>query len=289
MSKKTVLVLGSASWLGSLFLSKIDKSDFSITATYYNTFLNFDESIDLVEAKLISSYISFIDSIQPDCIINFLRNDNYKELDIHKEIIEYCENNELCHYVICSSVLALDGYKNKALTEDLLAKSISDYGIFKSKCEEMLYDTRIKYSILRFASLQGYCNHKVVRNEYLLRQLKNGQSIRVDQKVIQNRMFADDAVDLMIKIVEQQITGIIHLGAIDSSDEIDFLRKQAVFYGYKKERIIPKKYIRNANLNCIPKKIHEISPDSKQFTEADTLSKIFKIDEYLKYKADYVA
>jgi dTDP-4-dehydrorhamnose reductase len=288
MSKKSILVLGSASWLGSLFLSRLDKKEFSVKATYYNTFLNFDKSIDLVEAKLLSKYKPFVDSVQPDFIVNFLRTDNHVELDIHKELIGYCEENLSCQYIVCSSVLALDGYKNRELTEDLLANSISEYGIFKSKCEEMLYDSKINYSILRFASLQGYCKHKIIRNEYLLKQLKNGETIKVDQKVIQNRMFAEDATDLIVKIIEQKKTGIIHLGTTDSSDEIDFLREQAVFYGYNYKKIIHKKYIRNVNLNCIPKKIHELNPLSKKFTEADTLSKIFGIEEYSKYKASHV-
>jgi len=285
--KKKILILGSASWLGSLMLSKLDPSKFDISATYFNTFLNFNKPLDLIEAKLISDYGSFLKSIEPQIIVNFLRCDNEKDLKIHELIVDYCREIKSTHYIFCSSVLALDAYENNLLTESLTANSKSEYGIYKSKCEQMLYDEKFQYSILRFASLQGYCKHKIIRNEYLLRQLKIGEKIRVDQKVFQNRMCADDAVDIMIKIIELKSAGIIHLGTTDASDEIDFLRKQAVYYGYDSDRIMAKEYVRNANLNCIPNKIHEIYPESKHFNEADTLKKIFEIEAYQKYRKQH--
>jgi dTDP-4-dehydrorhamnose reductase len=287
MSKRSILVLGSASWLGSLMISKLDATKFDISATYFNTFLNFGKPLDLYEAKLISDYNTFLNSIQPEIIVNFLRSDNDIDLKIHEKIINYCRENKSTHYIFCSSVLALDAYENEDLTESLVAKSKSDYGIYKSRCEQMLYDEKFMFSILRFASLQGYCKHKTIRNEYLLKQLKIGETIRVDQKVIQNRMFADDAVDIMLRIIELKATGIIHLGTTDASDEIDFLRKQALHYGYDSDRILPKHNIRNANLNCIPAKIHSISPKSRLYTEEDTLNKIFNIEAYHRYKKSY--
>lgn len=287
MSKSSILVLGSASWLGSLMISKLDTNKYDISTTYFNTFLNFQKPLNLFEAKLISNYKTFLDSIQPEIIVNFLRTDNYKDLKIHENIIEYCKENKSSHYIFCSSVLALDAYENEELTENLVAKSKNEYGIFKSKAEQMLYDQSFKFTILRFASLQGYCKHKIIRNEYLLKQLKLGETIRVDQKVIQNRMYAEDAVDIILKIIELESVGIIHLGTTDASDEIDFLRQQALHYGYSSERIVSKEYIRNANLNCIPSKIHSISPESKNFTEEDTLKKIFSIKAYHIYRKDY--
>lgn len=282
--KDRILVLGSASWLGSLFLDKISAQKFEITATYFNTYLKFQEPVNLVESKLIKDYSVFLEEIQPKIIVNFLRSDNSKELAIHEHIVHYCKNNKDCHYLFSSSVLALDGHKEVPLTEDLLASSTSEYGIFKEKCERLLYDVSFNWSILRFSSLQGFCRHKIIRNEMFLRQLHSGENIRVDQKVFQNRLFANDAVEIIFRIIKYKLTGIIHIGATDCSDEIDFLRKQAALFGYDQGRVMSKNYVRNANLNCIPHKIFKIYNDSKFFNEADTLSKVSKINAYQKLR-----
>ncbi len=282
--KDRILVLGSASWLGSLFLDKISAQEFEITATYFNTYLKFQEPVDLVESKLIKDYSVFLNEIQPDIIVNFLRSDNSKELAIHEKIVNYCRNNNQCHYLFSSSVLALDGHKDRALTENLLANSISEYGIFKQNSERLLYDENFNWSILRFSSLQGFCKHKIIRNEMFLRQLHSGEHIRVDQKVFQNRLFVNDAVEILYRIIRDKITGIIHIGATDCSDEIDFLRKQAVLFGYSESRVMSKDYVRNVNLNCIPHKIFDIYKDSKYFNEADTLTKVSKLNAYQKLR-----
>lgn len=280
---KRILVLGSASWLGSILLAKLNLENFKVSATYYNTCLNFGNEIHHVEAKKLKDYKSILKAQEPEIIINFLRGENEEGLKIHQEIKHYCESNPGSHYIYCSSALALDAHKNTSLTEDVLAKATSDYGSFKADCERMLYDSTMDWTILRFSSLQGYCQHKKIRNEHFLSQLKQGEVIKVDEQVIQNRMFVEDAVDLILRIIDEKHTEIIHFGTTDASDEIDFLRKQAQCFGYNPEQVVSSGKLRNVNLNCIPNKIHRINEASLNFTENDTLQKIQHIPTYQKY------
>lgn len=282
MPKTKILILGSASWLGSLIIPKLHDNDFEISATCYNHIIDFSNPIKHYKAKTLKDYQSILNVGQFDVIINFLRGENKEGYDIHQSIISYCKNNPT-QYVFCSSALALESYNNQVLTEDKAAMAESEYGLFKANCEKMLYDSGIDWSVLRFSSLQGHCKHKTVRNEHFLKQLNKGITISVDQKVIQNRMFADDAIDIILKIVEEKHTGIFHLGTIDASDEIDFLKKQAQLFGYGQNLVKSSTNIRNVNLNCIPNRIHQLFPATRFFTEEDTLQKVFQVKALKKY------
>lgn len=284
MAPKKILILGTASWLGSLMINSLQKKALDISGTYYQTKLNFKGEVKQYKANQVENYQNSITNEQPHVIINFLRGENEEGYQIHKSIIDFVKNNPSMHYVYASSALALDAYTNEELTEDKLAYAKSDYGVFKANCERALYDSPIDWTILRFASLQGYCSHKKVRNEHLLAKLSEGETVFVDQEIIQNRMYAKDAIKIIEKIVENKNTGIIHLGTTDASDEMDFLRKQAVMFGYDAKQIQPKNVLRNVNLNCIPSKIHSLHEASKYYTERDTLNKIANIKAYQKYK-----
>ncbi|WP_197026336.1 sugar nucleotide-binding protein [Polaribacter sp. Hel_I_88] len=280
-----VLVLGSTSWLGSLLLNQLNNSIDSITlaSTVYKNKLDFDFDIKLYKASSFESYRKIVKDFQPEVIVNFLRGEDQNGYQIHQDVIKYSASVN-AHYIYASSALALDGYSNIDLTESILANGVSEYGIFKTKCEKLLYESNIMWTILRFSSLQGFCNHKFTRNENLLSKLKNNETITVDTGVFQNRMIADKMISGVVKIIQQKVEGIIHFGTTDSSDEIDFLRKQANIFGYSNDLIKASNINRKVNLNCIPEKIIQLFGDEFSVSEQDTLNKLLEIKEFQKYK-----
>ena len=283
--RKRIVILGSTSWLGSALLNRLNanKEDYQLITTVYKNKIDLDVDIEIVNAQELKDYQTALQTFKPNVIVNFLRGENEEGYSIHKSIIEFC-NKEKSHYIYASSVLALDAYENIDLTEDVLAKSLSEYGVFKGNCEEMFYDSKIDWTVLRFSSLQGYCAHKHTRNEAFLNRLFNGEKVYVDSGVVQNRMFVDDMILIVEKIIERTIKGIIHIGTIDSSDEIDFLRKQANLFGYSSNRIQESGNQRNVNLNCIPSKIHQLFGDDFKLDEKNTLKRINRIKEFDKYR-----
>ena len=284
MNKK-ILVLGSTSWLGSALLSRLNanKDEYQLITTVYKNKIELDADIKVINIQGLKDFQFNLNTFNPNVIVNFLRGENEDGYNIHKSIIDFC-NKEKSHYVYASSVLALDAYENIELTEDVLPNSISEYGIFKGNCEEILYDSTIDWTVLRFSSLQGYCAHKHSRNEVFLSKLFNGEKIYVDSGVVQNRMLVDDMILIVEKIIERTITGIIHIGTYDSSDEINFLRKQANLFGYRTDRIQESGNHRNVNLNCIPSKIYKLFGNDFKFSEDNTLEKINRIKEFDKYR-----
>jgi hypothetical protein len=146
-----------------------------------------------------------------------------------------------------------------------------------------MYGSSAIWTILRFSSLQGYSDIKFTRNENLLNNLSLGKAITVDTGVIQNRMMADLMISGLVKIIQQQVQGIIHFGTIDASDEVDFLRKQAVHYGYSEDVIKVSNLNRNVNLNCIPDTIIRLFGEKYNVKESDTLKQLTEINEFEKY------
>jgi dTDP-4-dehydrorhamnose reductase len=283
--KKKILVLGSTSWLGSALLNRLNqnKENYSLITTVFKNTIELPTDIKIVSARELEDYELLLETFRPNVIVNFLRGENKEGYDIHKCIIDFSQK-EKSHYVYASSALALDGYENVELTEAVLAKAVSEYGVFKANCEESLYNADIDWTILRFSSLQGYCAHKYTRNEMFLSRLYNGEIIHIDSGVVQNRMYVDDMILIVEKIIQKSVKGIIHIGTEDSSDEVDFLRKQASLFGYSPDRIQLNGIQRNVNLNCIPSRIYKLLGSDFRFSERQTLEIINRIEDFEKYR-----
>ena len=283
MVQQKILVLGAASWLGSLLLRKLNQfnTNFVLAGTIHQQ--NIDVGfVQLVKAEILQDYENLLFDFQPTVIVNFLRGENEAGFGLHNRLIEFVKSTQ-GFYIFASSALALDGYENIELTEEMLAKGKSPYGVFKARCEQKLYESSAKWCILRFASTQGWVSHKLTRNEIFLKKLSLGEMIEVDTGVIQNRMLADVIIDGIVQIIEKQLEGIIHFGTVDSSEEFDFLKKQAELFGYS-SALIRKGEVRNVNLVAIPRQIIEIFGKSFEQTENDTLKGLIKTSGLLQYK-----
>lgn len=277
------MVLGAGSWLGYVLMQKLYISNPKITlgGTFYNKKITFPYDVELYGARTKEEYISKLNTFNPTVVINLLRGEMEEDWDLHKSLIQYVEQNKI-YYIYASSVLALDGYRNRDLVETLTANSKIGYGLFKAKCEHLLYDSSANWSILRFASVQGWVPHRPTRNEIFLRKLVEGKEIFVDQGVIQNRMYADLMLEGIVEIMSQRIQGILHFGTTDGSDELSFLRMQADIFRFSPDLIQPSNNVRNANLVCVPGRIFSLLDPRYKSTEQDTLKFLSQIPELKK-------
>ena len=277
-----VIVLGAASWLGYLLINRLLTEDNClVSGSLYRQKPDLPSTVNLFFAADRSDYQSILLKKQPTVIVNFLRGEDIEGLAIHEDIIAYCANHQ-AHYIYASSVLALDGYDGTPLTEDLTAKSSSPYGIFKASCEQSLYDSKIDWTILRFASVQGWVPHKRTRNEIFLKKMLSNEPVTVDRGVIQNRMLADVLVAGIHDIISRRITGILHFGSTDSSEEYHFLRRVAHSFGYS-ETLVLEGNSRNVNLVAVPSKIFTLLGRDFNLTEQDTLERLLEIPKLLTY------
>lgn len=277
-----VIVLGAASWLGYLLINRLLADDnFFISGSLHRQKPDFPSMVNLFFATQKDDYQSFLLENKPTVIVNFLRGEDPEGFAIHQDIITYCSNHQ-AHYIYASSVLALDAYGGIPLTEDLTAKSSSPYGIFKASCERLLYDSKIDWTILRFASVQGWVPHKQTRNEVFLKKMLSNEPVDVDRGVIQNRMMADVLVAGIHQIISRRITGILHFGSTDSSEEYHFLKRVAQAFGYPKTLVLEGNS-RNINLVAVPSKIFSSLGRNFMVTEHDTLQSLLAISALATY------
>tara|TARA_B110000091_G_C13817902_1_gene478896 strand:- start:2699 stop:3559 length:861 start_codon:yes stop_codon:yes gene_type:complete len=279
-----ILVLGSTSWLGYLLLEELSIKipQIPLASTIYKNKIDFNFNVKLFNASNLQDYNSILDEFQPTVIVNFLRGEDDNGMLLHKALINYADKTE-AYYVYASSALALDAYSGIELTEKILANGKSDYGLFKAKCEQALYDSTSKWCILRFASVQGWVHHKLTRNENLLKNLSKGEKIIVDSGVSQNRILANLMIKGIVDLIILKTEGIIHFGTVDSSDEVDFLQKQAELFGYSSKLIERSPVDRNVNLVCVPNRIFNILGETYRVSEDDTLQSLIEITELKRY------
>ncbi len=282
--RPTVLILGAASWLGYLLITQLQVlRRYRLVGSLHQQILSIGDGIHLFQANHVHQYLEALDSYEPKIVVNFLRGEDENGLYLHNEVIKYCKNKST-HYIYASSALALDAYHNIDLTENLLAKSQSAYGSFKAKCEELLYPSPINWTILRFASVQGWVPHKATRNEKFLSKLCQGEKVRVDRGVFQNRMFANVLIKGVLEVIQENITGVLHFGTTDFSEEFSFLKRLAIAFGYADKMVMEGMIERNVNLVTIPSRIFKELEGDYRRTEKDTLKSIAQIPHFQKYK-----
>lgn len=282
-SSKRILVLGAASWLGYLLLTELAQDvSYSCIGSLHRQKPAFPERVKLFTATSIADYEKALLFYQPTVIVNFLRGEDPEGLGIHRTVIRYCQDAS-AHYIYASSALALDGYSDVPLTEDLLANGVSPYGKFKAMCEDGLQASGLAWTILRFSSVHGYAPHKLVRTESFLRKLKGQELIKVDRGVVQNRMAVNVLIAGVQQIIRERKNGVFHFGTKDSSEEYYFLKKVAEVFGYAPEKILEGQK-RSVNIALVPHRIIvELGKEYEQ-TEADTLHYLDKHPYFQKYK-----
>ena len=72
------------------------------------------------------------------------------------------------HYSYASSFNACDAQLSNPHLEDKLSQAQSEYGIFKSRCEEEMKSSSKSYSIFSFSATHGWALNRTGRTEAFL-------------------------------------------------------------------------------------------------------------------------
>jgi dTDP-4-dehydrorhamnose reductase len=283
VTEEKILLLGASSWLGYLLAHKLDAMGCDqLVGTVRKGIAPLPGNMEIAKIRGDEDYHDVMARTRPAIVVNFLRGEEESDFDIHRSFAAYCMS-ESAYYVYVSSILALDAYQEIELTENLSPKGKSPYGRFKGRCENYLQDCDVRHLILRFASVQGWVPHRQTRNEIFLHKISSGQSVTVDLGVIQNRLFADDLVDMIAALISNAVEGVVHLGTDDSSSEIDFLRREAAAFGWN-PRMVMEGEIRDVNLVARPKRVLRLLGSKYARSEQDTINSLLKSEGLSKYK-----
>ena len=277
-----VLLLGARSWIGFRLCEAAHSicPEWTVVGTSRcraaapNGFL---------AASTACEFSSLITERRPAVVVNLLRGEDEEGLKTHQAVIHACARvNAL--YCFTSSALALDSSESPDLTEDVPPSSGTPYGKFKQTCEEALAGSSdCRSLVLRFSSLQGWSPHKPSRNEVFLRKISAGQNVIVDRGVWQNRMLDTEFAQAVIDLLRVQANGIVHLGAEDSSEEFEFLRRVAMAFGWEPSLVVPGRE-RQVNLVTRPKRLFNLFGDRYRFTEQDTINGLLSCPQLSSFR-----
>ena len=279
------LIVGARSWIGFHLTEYFQEAGWEVVAT--SSQANCIQPSGQPFSQLVKGQTPqpLFESVKPDLVINLSIGISEKDFDLHRDLASLCAVSG-AFYVYASSALALDGYDKEPLIESLPARSISEYGKFKGYCEEALSNfSGLKSLILRFASIHGWGPYKDSRTVSLLKKVAAGEQVEVSRGVWQNRLTDHALCAAVVKLVERSKTGVVHLGAQDSSEEIDFLKKLAESFGYSSEYIVAGEP-RDVNLFVIPDAASEIL---NRALEMDTINQLLSRSELTRYKNKTVA
>lgn len=259
-----ILVLGARSWIGYRLYERAVHNSWAFHGTSSS-----ESDFDFVNHICLKPehFSSLITTRSPDVVVNLLRGEDKAGAQCFEATIQ-ASANVGAYYVYASSALALDGYEDVALTDDLEARSVSEYGKFKGSCENVLLGrSDLTTLVLRFSSIHGWSPCRASRSESLLQKLQNGESISVQRGVVQNRLSDVRLAEHITKLISNRREGIVHLGASDSSQEHEFLANLAEAFGYSADSIKVEGQ-RDVNLALVPSSeaILDLPIESEQHT-----------------------
>ena len=217
---KRILILGASGFLGNALYKELN-SYYDTFGTYF-TKKGFGQNhhffhLDMEEGGLES----IIKEVKPKLIISALRGPFESLIEIHRFLINLIDRSN-CRLIFLSSANVFDTFEHFPSYEYDKTLSESIYGRFKIKIEnDLLRLTPAKYVLARLPMVFG--NHSP-RIQELDQAVKTKQPIEVFPNTIINVNNDIKLSQQIHYIINQQLTGIFHLGSTDLIHHFDFIK-----------------------------------------------------------------
>jgi dTDP-4-dehydrorhamnose reductase len=281
---KKILLLGSSGWVAHYLIPSLQKhiSNCKIIGSVVNNAPEHHIETFKATSKDLEIIDNTFNNLNPDIVINMSRGEDDDSFSLHKYLIDKC-NTEDCHYNYFSSFNALDANLTEEHYEDELPNAQTEYGVFKAKCENELTSNSKNHSIFRFGATHGWAPNRLARTETFLEHMLSGESLTIDTGVLQNRLATNHMANMMAAVIEKSGEGVFHFGAMDGSEEIDFLRDLAESFGHPREQIIEGNN-NVCNALMIPERTLQLIGKEYEKTEADTIHAVrhmIRLSQYI--------
>ena len=262
--KKTIL-FGGSGFFGPILLKKypniISVGRSKPPKGVKNTHINISNLNNLKKLdKIKFDKVIFLIGSSNHHIINKNINIGIKyNFDPMIKIMEYLKNKKIKKFICFTTILLYQNKKpNKKVSEKNKTNPYENNYIFsKHLLEEVVnfYKDRIPSIIVRLSNIYGYS--KLKRPDLvptLMQKVFTKQKIYVwNNKPVRDFIFAEDAADVIVKLLNSKFTGVVNVGSGKSSSVkklIDIISK----YSNKKIETLnkkvtgPYKFITNINL-----------------------------------------
>ena len=237
---KRILILGASGFIGNTLYKELN-SYYDTFGTYFtkkgfsqnNHFFHFD----IEEAGLES----IIKEVKPKLIISALRGPFEGLIETHEFLINLIDRSN-CRLFFLSSANVFDTFEHFPSYEYDKTLSQSIYGRFKIKIEnDLMRLTPSKFVLARLPMVFG--NHSPRIQEFD-QAMKTNQPIEVFPNTIINVNNDIKLSQQIHYIINQQLTGIYHLGSIDLIHHFDFI-KLIIQKRYQRKAVYKQVYTTN--------------------------------------------
>lgn len=281
--QKMFVVLGASGWIGHYLVPALRKQspDAEILAVYGNTKPVFalDKNMRVVQAD--RNYSALLSLLPAATVIHIGRGETENDFLQHRELTGL-QRQRNARYLYASSFNAVDADTSRAHFEKDPPAAQSDYGKFKARCELELM-THSRGLAFRFSATHGWAPNREARTQELLRKLRDGEEVKAPLGILQNRSFVGDLAEQIAMLAcDEEAAGVFHLGAADFSEELLFLRKLAVAFGYD-PTLVREEGRMDCNATMVMERLKERFPGYRIPLEADTIAKVAEQPELAEF------
>ncbi len=245
----TVLVTGASGLLGAnLIFDALERHD--LVGVYHQHAMEV-EGAALVSADLSQAGVArkLMQTYEPDWVIHTAAATNLEFCEADPEMA-FRLNRDMARFVAeaaqavgtglihISTDAVFDGQRGNYVETDAV-NPLSVYARSKWEAEQVVADAHPTAAIVRTNFFGWNLQPKQSLAEMFLRHLENGERCRGFTDVSVTTILANDLVQLILKMIEQGLTGMYHVGGGECASKYDFGMRLAETFGLDGSLIEP--------------------------------------------------
>ena len=232
-----LLVTGAAGLLGRELIQESRAREFDVCGTYHHSLIT-DAApqtfpLDICDEKSVAALVT---QLRPSIIIHAAALANVDECEqyperAHQVNVEGTKNIAVashqtgCKLILISADYVFDG-KQGNYSENDPVHPLNVYGKTKAQAEEIVRKNVNEHIVIR-TSIHGWGAGKPSFSTWILDTLRAGQPIRAVCDQFSSLMYAGDLAEAILRLVDTDFRGILHIGSHDKISKFDFAIKMA--------------------------------------------------------------
>jgi dTDP-4-dehydrorhamnose reductase len=255
-----ILVTGASGLLGSNLVLHLQKEGTETLAIYNKKPIFFENvqsmKLDITDEKSVKNLIL---SKQPECIIHCAAQTD----------VDWCENNPSQAYKInvdATRYIAESAYKTGSpvifistdsvfngergnYSETDVPDPLNIYAKSKLQGEAEVLKTNANNIIIRTNIYGWNLQKKYSLSEWILNKLESGQTVPAFHDIIFSSILVNDLSEIILKMANERMYGLYHVGSSESCTKYEFARKLAEVFNLDIHLVQPVS-IADMNLNA---------------------------------------